>query len=232
MNLQKLMRGAKDYRFLIDRGYNPRSAIRFVENRYLLSKLERDIIYRGVHTKAHDELVKLKLKEGLRRFRDARPCVAIDFINVVTTVIEAIAKGVISIGSDGLIRDHAKVQGKSAKNIEDVIDACNLLGKNLPSGRVLLVVEKNYPFSGIKARECIRTLGADASYYLAEKADTYIIDFSLKENCIVATSDSVVIEKSPLVIDLPFLTVQNYLSSNPNVIDLEEILYGIDYQFY
>jgi hypothetical protein len=232
MSSPKLIRSIREYRFLIDRGYNPESALRLVENRYVLSRLERDILYRGVHTKRHDEKVKVAFIRGMRELEQGGPNILIDFINVVTTIIEIIDRSVISIGSDGLLRDHAKVLGRSKKTTEEIRNACRLIGKALPDKRLVLVSEKNYPYSELKAGECARVIGANAYYIVVDKVDSYLIKASIEEKIIVATSDSVIIEKAPLIMDLPYMVARDRLSLNENVVDIEDIIYGLENQFY
>lgn len=230
----KLVKAIRDYRFLIDRGYNYKSALRLVENTYLLSRLERDILFRGVHTKVHDEKTHEALKRGELLLTKSNTIVIVDLVNVVTTISEILSNSVISIGSDSILRDHAKILGRSKKSIDEVKKACNLISQAFSRKEVLLVVEKNYPLSIVKTKECIDVIrkNSDAvsvDYLVTESVDSFIINYSFNHNALVSTSDSLIITKVYAVIDLPFLVARDYLYNNSLTIDIEDIIYGLEY---
>ncbi len=77
-----------DLRFLLNRGYREKRAVKFVADKYRLSKKQRNFLVRGVFSKKEAE----KNKEKRIPISEAQGRVMVDGYNVLITV-EAMLKG-------------------------------------------------------------------------------------------------------------------------------------------
>lgn len=234
LDLGKVVNAAKDYRYLLDRGYNSASALRVVEERYLLSRLERDLLFRGVHSRWHDELVRSNAEEGARRLKEEGARVVIDFFNALITISEAVEGGVLSVGSDGFLRDHAKVLGRSRKSIDSLLSSCHLLSVLPVHVGIHLVGDKNYPHSAIVLYRCTERLRergfGDVEAVLTSTVDSTLLDMGKEKGYVVASSDAAVLERAKAVADIPMTVLKEAFGGAERtralVIDLYRLLYA------
>ena len=109
INLTKLAEAKRDYKYLLDRGYNRSSALNLVCSRYGLTKAEKNLLFRAVHPESEVKSIRRKIVE---------PCdlagrlIAIDGYNQLITVETALKGEVLVLCDDGFIRDIAGVYGK------------------------------------------------------------------------------------------------------------------------
>ncbi|HEX3012834.1 MAG TPA: DUF434 domain-containing protein [Methanobacterium sp.] len=203
----KLREAAYDLRFLLNRGYRKKGALQFVANKYVLNKGERNYLARSVFS-------DLKSKERQEKIIDISKIngqlLLVDGYNVLITVESLYNEDYDSIilCDDMVVRDLNAVFGKykvsnateSALNkILDLISSYN------PS-YTCFFFDSPVSFSGKLAgftKKVMDKYNIHGTVCLSKTVDTEIIRLSKLKNGIVATSDSVIIDKVGRVVDIP-----------------------------
>ncbi len=120
-NKMNLVEAATDLRYLLNRGYNRKSAIELVGNRWNLNRKERHILYRACFS---TEEIKARKWNEIEIEEVTDKIIAIDTYNILIT-IESMLKNLIVIKADDeYIRDISKVfnKYKQTSATERVID--------------------------------------------------------------------------------------------------------------
>ena len=116
----KLNAAAQELVFLIDRGYDTKSASTFVGNHHLLSERQRLALARM--TSPHAALEERERK----RLREAPQSLVLDGFNTVITLEVALSGSLLLEGMDGTIRDLAGLRG-SYRIVDKTVRAVELL---------------------------------------------------------------------------------------------------------
>ena len=116
----KLNAAAQELVFLMDRGYDPKSASTFVGNHHLLSERQRLALARM--TSPHAALEERERK----RLREAPQSLVLDGFNTVITLEVALSGSLLLEGMDGTIRDLAGLRG-SYRIVDKTVRAVELL---------------------------------------------------------------------------------------------------------
>jgi hypothetical protein len=207
INKNKLQEASYDLRFLLDRGYRKKGALEFVANKYVLNRHERNYLARSIFS-------SLKSKERREKIVDISQIenhfLLVDGFNVLITV-ESIYTGdydSIILCDDLVLRDlnavfgkytFSKVTQKALNNILALISSYN------PSF-VYFFFDSPVSFSGKLAgltRRIMDEYELQGNVSLSKNVDTEIIKLSKVKKGIVATSDSVIIDKVDRVLDIP-----------------------------
>ncbi|RZN56285.1 MAG: DUF434 domain-containing protein [Candidatus Methanomethylicota archaeon] len=188
-----------DLRYLLNRGYNKNSAIKFIGDRYLLNKKQRLLLYRAIFSETTANIHKSKLVNP-SEIKDN--VLLIDGFNVILTISSAIEGKPIYLCDDGIIRDISGIYGViSKRNIDRPLEIVIAELSELKPKEVIFFFEKSVSKSGEIANR-VRNLLKENKLYgdarLVPSSDFYLS--SLKG--IVATSDSIVIERSEKIFDL------------------------------
>ena len=207
-----LAEAARDYRFLLDRGYPEKSSGQLVGNRRRLDADQRLMLFRGVASS--DDSAR-------RRARLARPkrgdLVLLDAYNVAFTLVHYFLGKVCFLCSDGLLRDVGANYGRVPR--EELLrrafaELASYLG---PQGlRVEAFLDAPLSRSGEHAaalREAFAALGQEARVELAASADGAIVSrlgtlaeasstATGRARAFVASSDSVLVDRAPEAWDL------------------------------
>ena len=117
---EKLHAAAQELLFLMDRGYDTKSASTFVGNHHLLSERQRMALARIVSTTS--AVQGRKQKELLQ----APDSLALDGFNTIITLEVALSGSLLLEGMDGTIRDLAGLRG-SYRIVDKTIQAVELL---------------------------------------------------------------------------------------------------------
>ncbi|ASJ00831.1 DUF434 domain-containing protein [Thermococcus gorgonarius] len=188
----------QDLKYLLNRGYRKKSALKFVADHYRLTLEERHLLARCVFSDSWIEEVRRKL---LKPEELAGITLAIDGFNVLITM-ESILEGRAILCEDGLVRD-LKYQGryKLNENTERLLrETVRELGE-LGVGKAVFFYGRNVPKSGVvKAltEKSLEEFGVPGEVYLVKSPD-----FELKRFEAVATADVGIISKVSHVFDLP-----------------------------
>lgn len=189
-----------DYRYLRERDYSPRAALKLVGDHHELSARERNLLFRGVLPRA---LAGARAARLVSAADAAGRCIGVDWYNVLITV-ESYLKGIaVFVADDGLVRDAAAVHGsyRSGLITDQAIGVVVEAMRKLSPARADLLVDAPVAFSGQMAaalRDRLRGLPFASRVEVVESPD-----YALKGYCgVVASSDSAIIDRAAKVLDL------------------------------
>ncbi len=103
----------KDYRYLLNRGYSRKIALELISSRYFLSKLQRLILYRCIHSDNEISNIQNKLSNENN--------IIIDGFNIAITLINILDSDNAFLCDDGFIRDLGLGKKKEDERILDVL---------------------------------------------------------------------------------------------------------------
>jgi hypothetical protein len=207
------------YRYLKNREFPDKASLKLVGDRYRLSRLERNCLFRGVVPASESESRRTKL---VRPDHVIGQALGIDWYNVLITV-ESYLKGMpVFLSDDGVLRDATGVHGSyrsgeiTERAIPTVLDSITALEPK----RVDVYLDAPVAFSGNTAAE-LRERVADRSNW-----DVMVCpspDYVLKSyRGIVASSDSIIIDRSERILDLPRFVLEGcYSFEAPDLLSLE-----------
>ena len=214
IRLNIVKEAAKDYKYLLSRGYNWNTSLNFVSARYQLTRVERMILLRSVFSNQDIAIRKSKLKP-ISYIKDKS--LSIDGFNVLMTIRAALLKTPLIYCQDGFIRDilsafeRIKIDTLMYISLELLL---SLLLKYKPRD-VVFFFDSRVSKSGIFAshvRRRLKQLNFNGNALAVPKADIQTISYGE----VVASSDSVIILRANQVVDLG-----GYLAS---IISAESIL--------
>ncbi|MBI4301768.1 MAG: DUF434 domain-containing protein [Chloroflexi bacterium] len=199
-----LGQAARDLRYLLDhlspKGYQKRSLVRLVGDRYLLDKEQRHLLYRSLCSREEAERRRAKLlpPQAMRGKR-----LAIDGHNVIITIESALNGKPLVLADDGLVRDISGVFARY-KESEATHQALSLIFEVLlqyPPQSTLFLFDSPLSKSGELARRVRQEL-EERGLIGEARAVAGPAGEMLKYAEIIATSDSIAIDKAERVIDL------------------------------
>jgi|Deesub1362A_J573_1020465.scaffolds.fasta_scaffold00001_41 hypothetical protein len=194
-----LMEAARDYKYLLDRGFNRDHALRFIGDHYTLKKEERLILYRSIHPSSHVARVSPKI---INTYPLEEP-LYIDFYNVILTITAMLRGQQLYLGNDGFIRDMSGVHGR-IRDVDLLSQAINIFKElitQLSPPRTTIFLESQVSKSGEYRAFLARILGDETEVILTRNVDSTLYDVS----GIVATSDSIIHLRAEKLIDIPQL---------------------------
>jgi hypothetical protein len=206
---QDLQQAAKDFRYLLNRGYPRKATLELVGNRYGLNYDQRHLLHRGVFSDK-DSIPRQKKKIPVEKIRGKD--LLIDGYNVLITIEAGLSGRPLILGDDGFIRDISGLSGnfrKTEKTKEALQLLLNLL-KRMKPRQSLLLFDSPISRSGELAREvrdCMKKerLPGDAmAVRVPEKLMTGYPGM-------IATSDTAIIDQSEKVVDLAGYIVKHRL---------------------
>jgi hypothetical protein len=195
-----IQKAARDFRFLLNRGYPRKASLELVGNRYGLTSDERHLLHRGVFSNSDSES-RRKKKVFVREVRNKD--LAIDGHNVLITVEAGISGRPLALGDDGFIRDISGLSGsfKRTETTEKAIQFIIRAIKKIKPSQTLFLLDAPISKSGELA-EAVR------SYLEREDIPGEAMAVKVPERIligfpgVVATSDTAIIEQSKKVLDL------------------------------
>lgn len=104
-----LLEGARDYRWLLDRGYADAAALKLVGDRLRLSREERLVLFRGVAASEPSLRRRSLIVASVRGME-----LFVDGHNQVFTIMHYLGGRPLFLGSDGLLRDAGASHGHIA----------------------------------------------------------------------------------------------------------------------
>ena len=203
----RIVEAARDYKYLLNRGYPASSSLNVVVTRYRMSRVERSLLLRCVH---RDEYVAKVLRSVVSRDTISGSNLLIDLLNVSTTLIAFLEGECLYKCDDGIIRDLGGSRYWRGRR-ERALEAIDLIRDHLIAVKpvkIYLVLDKLAPMSGEilkNAEKIFRESGFNVEGILADRADKKIIELSrgLEDLIgVVATSDSLILEKADQIYDL------------------------------
>jgi hypothetical protein len=201
-----------DLRYLLSRGYGRISAVKFVGDKYVLDKPQRLLLYRGIYP---PEGASAHQKKMVGSADISQSELSIDGFNVLWTVDGALKGRPLYLCDDGFVRDISAIHGSvMGEDVSRPLGLIIIVLKDLNPKNVHFVFDRLISRSGEISREVRRLLSSvslkgDAS--TAASADFEV----LRKGEIVATSDSVMIEKASRVFDLAGYIITKQLRLAP-----------------
>ena len=190
--MEALGSAARDYLWLLDRGYSSEAALKLVGDRRQLPREERMILFRGLAPSAR-AASRLPLLVSSPRGRR----LLLDGHNQALTVMHYLEGRPLFLSNDGLLRDAGGSHGRIAR--EELFErALGLLAESLASAapsRVLALFDAPIPRSARHAArlgELLAGLGIAAEARLEADADAPLK--RAPPGSAVATSDSAIAE--------------------------------------
>ncbi len=102
---------AKDYLYLLERGYPQKGIVKLVGNHYLLTAAERVLLFRGIVRR--ERLITRQKTKTDRMLKKA--VLSIDGFNVVRTIGSYLNGNFVFVGMDGFLRDVSELHRKALK---------------------------------------------------------------------------------------------------------------------
>ncbi len=191
----------QDYRYLKNRDFPEKAALKLVGDRWRLNALERNCLFRAVFAENHCRLRRAKLVSPEAVGGQA---LGVDWYNVLITV-ESYLKGYpVFLADDGLLRDSSGVHGsyRPGKVTETALGRILETIAGLAPARLELFLDAPISFSGAMAEDLRRRAGTDCPVEVSVSPSA---DYPLKSfPGVVATSDSSIIDRAAIrrVLDL------------------------------
>lgn len=189
-----LEKASQDYRHLLEKGYNPESARRFVCDHHLLSKEESWYLLRCILPSKLAEARRRKLASaGELRGKT----VIVDGYNALITL----ESRKVFVCDDGFLRDLSGVFGNYRISAKTKSVLAKLVGrlKRLGVERVLFYFDKNVSRSGelaALARKIIAGAGLAGDAETLSNVDGELKKKGASKNVVVVTTDSVIIDEA------------------------------------
>ncbi len=198
-----ILEAARDYKYLLDRGYPQQLSLIFVSNRWNLSKEERMILYRCIHPSIEATSIREKHldPESIRG-----NILVIDTYNVLLTLKASVECEEIFLCDDGIVRDILSSRSKASKD-KTLYSLTPILVSeiaHLAPNKAIFIVDKQVSMSKELCNN-IKSLATNlvVETILAPKTDKEIIKLSeTNPDVIVASSDILILRDSPRVFDL------------------------------
>lgn len=199
-----------DVIYLYDRDYSEKTVIQAVGNRYMLNREERAILYRGISKYTYNKCLNIVSSGSLENKN-----IIIDGYNVLITLASYLTGDIVFKGIDRITRDIAGtrsakyLKGQHIRSLEEMFKAFSilkvsevkiLLDKQVSrSGELSSLINSMFLFYNLKGKSCT----VRSPDHLLKRTD-----------CVVCSSDSVVIEKALKVFDLPGFIIEKIFTSN------------------
>jgi hypothetical protein len=193
--------GITDYRYLKNRGYPHKAALKIVGDHYRLSKMQRNCLFRGV---VDTESSRATEKKIVRADSLASKSLGVDWFNVMITV-ESYLKGFpVFVSDDGIARDSSSVHG-SYRITEITVRAMEEIVRYIQtSGLARLEVFLDSPIS--HSGDVAHLLRIETGKHLRMETSISVVqsaDYPLKGfDGVVASSDTIIISHALFVFDL------------------------------
>lgn len=192
-----LARAAREYRWLLDRGYSSQAALKLVGDHHQMSRDERMILFRGVAARKDSEARSALLAPPESISPGA--AILVDGYNQALTVMHYLSGRPLFIGTDGLTRDagaaHGRIsdRGRFEGSIGILCDRIEALSPE----RVAVYLDAPVPGSAGHAelfRRALEERGVEAIALLERSADAPLKAAGGRDSgaALVATSDSAI----------------------------------------
>jgi hypothetical protein len=207
----------EEYRYLRERGYPDKAALKLVGDRHRLGRVERNSLFRGVIAPARAELRRSRIVPPNAVAGEA---LGLDWYNVLITLESYLRGNAVFICDDGIVRDSAAAHGSyrvtevTSRAIGEIVAT---LAASAPR-RVDAYLDAPIAWSGLMADELRAALAGGS--FPSDVSIVHSADYPLKSYPgIVASSDSVVLDSVGRVVDLPALVLAARFGFTPPAVD-------------
>ena len=223
LDLASLREAVLDAVWLLERGYRRETVRDVVGDKYGLNRRLRSMIYRCVHPPGWISIVKNKYVEP--RWMRGK-CIAVDFLNVLGTVLSAMSGGLIVKSLDGFIRDISELHASILKQPR-IYEATTIILEavaSLTPSKVIFLLEENVSYSGEISdfiRRELRTFSIDGTALTSRSVDSELV----RTGWIVATSDAPIMARADRLIDLACVSIKKLSNVDYCMIDLQKLVW-------
>jgi len=208
-----------DFSLLLTKGYADKSALKLVGDKFSLTERQRLAIMRSACS--DQQLTARKQREIKITELSAKP-IAVDGYNLLITIEAAMSGARIFKGRDGCLRDLASIHGTYRK-VAETIPAVQLIGECLKKHNIndcLWLLDSPVSNSG-RLKKLIGRLAEENKWnwkvQLSLSPDAQLI----KNNLIVVSSDSVVLDNCKNWVNLAQAIIEEKLSK-AHIVDLSK----------
>ena len=215
---ENFLNSINDYQYFLDKSYPQKAIIKIICDRYSLSSVERTILFRGI---ASQEIAKSRQKKITSIENSKNNILHVDAYNILITISSYLFGSVVFVSNDNFLRDAAEIHGKNFRDkffnrsIELVIDFLKYINPK----ETIFYLDSPVSYSGELSNYLNESLVKNNISGLAQTVHSP--DYHLKNirEGIVATSDSVIIDKSNVkIFDLARSTLVFHF--NPTFLNL------------
>lgn len=211
-NEQVLHDAADDLQYLLNRGYNKKSALTLVGDRYILDKAARNILFRGIFSE-----IEIKNRNGKKISQEQlkNKILTIDGYNILITLETMLNKKILVMANDGFIRDISKISNtyKMSEKTDLIINLFFKKLVDLSPKFIYIFLDKPIKKSGQLAallNEKILEFGLKGNAITVDSPDHEI----LKKEEIIISSDSILLDKGNRIFDLAGTIIKEQLYQN------------------
>jgi len=200
MSTDSFKTACSEYRFLREREYPEKAALKIVSDKHRLSRQERNCLFRGIMSPA---VAEARMKRIVAAASVAGRALGIDWYNVLITVESYLHGHAVFTCDDGMMRDVAAAHGSYRASAVTAAAITAIAGavRSLAPSRVDAFVDSPIAYSMTMGEEARRALGSAG--VLTEVVLVHSADYPLKTySGIVASSDSVVLDAAAEAFDL------------------------------
>jgi hypothetical protein len=204
----------RDFKYLRENGFPEKASLKLVGDRYRLTRIARNCLFRGVVPARTAEARYGKIADA---HDVAGKPLGIDWYNVLITVESYLRGTILFIADDGVLRDSSATHGSfressvSAKAIDEITGQL----AELHPLRVDIFLDSPIAFSAVMAEE-LRARFSALDAFPADVRLEHSADYPLKTYTgIVATSDSIILDAALRVFDLPRRLLERRFGFNP-----------------
>jgi hypothetical protein len=196
----RILEAAEDLRYLLNRKYNKDQSLNFVGDHYRLNREERFVLYRAIYSQTE---VKERREKTITFKELADKTLTIDAYNVIIVLETMLKRKNLIDSDDSFVRDISGVFGKHkiTKTTHQAIDLIMQTLKQNPPKETLIFFDSPVSKSGELAaitRQKMKEYRIKGTAQVVKQADNAV----LKKGQVVATSDSVILQKAKKTFDL------------------------------
>jgi len=206
-----------DYSLLLSKGYAEKSSLKLVGDRFTLTERQRLAVMRS---SCSNEQRDSRKKQQVDISDVSKQAIAIDGYNLLITIEAAMSGGLIFRGRDGCCRDLASIHG-TYRRVSETQPAIELIGgflQRIGISQALWLLDSPVSNSG-RLKTLLRELAEKNNWKWEIELVTSPDAVLIKGGKIVASSDSVVLDKCGRWVDLAGEIIKNRIPT-AKIIDL------------
>jgi hypothetical protein len=209
---ESLLEAAKEYLWMLNRGYPQKASLKFVGDKFMLTRDMRQILYRGISASAQAEKRKAMISMVTAGDR-----VLVDAYNVLFTINNYLLGKPLFISNDGLLRDAGEMRGRIHDKpvFKRAVDLfLEVLG--VWSGAIFrLYLDEPVSFSGrlsIELSKDMAEMGIEGEAWAVPSPDH---ELKHEKGDVICTSDTAILDYyQGRVVDIPQYTLKKFFQSD------------------